>query len=175
MKLAIRLISGLLLIFLLPVNVLAENKIGFVNMAVILEKAPQADAARKELERDFSAREANLTAERAEIKEFKKKLAKDGEIMSASNREALTYKIRRRERDFSRAMDDLKDDFNLRYNELRDSLQNEISEVIVELAKNEKYDLMVREGVSGVLYASKRIDITDKVLVRLRKTHKRKK
>lgn len=172
---AIRLISGLLLIFLLPVHVLAENKIGFVNMAIVLEKAPQADAARKELERDFSTREANLTAERAEIKEFKAKLAKDGEIMSASKREALTYKIRKRERDYVREMDDLKDDFNLRYNELRDSLQKEISAVIVELAKSEKYDLMVREGVSGVLYASKRIDITDKILARLRKTHKRKK
>lgn len=169
------LVVGLMLASLIPGNAYAEIKVGFVNMAVILEKAPQADAARKELERDFSTREANLAAERAAIKELKEKLATDGEIMSSSKRESLTYKLRKREREYVRAMDDLKDDFNLRYNELRDKLQNDISKVIVDLAKNEKYDLMVREGVTGVLYASERIDITDKILTRLKKSYRGRK
>ena len=169
------LVAGLMLVSLIPVDAYAEIKVGFVNMAVILEKAPQADAARKELERDFSTREANLAAERAAIKDMKEKLAKDGEIMSASKRESMNYRLRKREREYVRAMDDLKDDFNLRYNELRDRLQKDISKVIVDIAKNEKYDLMVREGVLGVLYASERIDITDKIVARLKRSYKGKK
>ncbi len=169
------LVAGLMLASVIPGYAFADIKVGFVNMAVILEKAPQADAARRELERDFSTREANLAAERAAIKELKEKLATDGEIMSSSKRESLTYKLRKREREYVRAMDDLKDDFNLRYNELRDKLQNDISKVIIDIAKNEKYDLMVREGVTGVLYASERIDITDKILVKLKKSYKGRK
>ncbi len=169
------LVAGLMLASLIPVDASAEIKVGFVNMAVILEKAPQADAARKELERDFSTREANLAAERGAIKDLKEKLAKDGDVMSASKRESLTYKVRKREREYVREMDDLKDDFNLRYNELRDRLQKDISKVIVDIAKNEKYDLMVREGVAGVLYASERIDITDKILAKLTGSYKGKK
>jgi len=168
------LIAGLMLALVLPVDAMAEIKVGFVNMAIVLDKAPQADAARKALERDFSTREANLAAERAAIKELKEKLAKDGDVMSASKREDLTYQSRKREREYVRAMDDLKDDFNIRYNELRDKLQNDISKVIIQLAKNEKYDLMVREGVAGVLYASDRIDVTEKVLKLLKKSYKRK-
>lgn len=168
------LVAGMMLASLIPGYASAEIKIGFVNMAVILEKAPQADAARKELEQEFSTREANLTAERAAIKEMKDKLATDGEIMSASKRESLTYNLRKRERDYVRDMDDLKDDFNLRYNELRDKLQNDISKVIVAIAKDEKYDLMVREGVTGVLYASERIDITEKILSKLKRSYRGK-
>jgi outer membrane protein len=174
LKRLLSIVSGLMLASLIPAFASADLKVGFVNMAVILEKAPQADAARKDLEREFSTREANLAAERAAIKEMKEQLATDGEIMSSSKRESLTYKVRKREREYVRAMDDLKDDFNLRYNELRDKLQNDISKVIVDLAKNEKYDLMVREGVTGVLYASERIDITDKILTRLKRSYKRR-
>jgi outer membrane protein len=169
------LVASLMLASLIPVDASAEIKVGFVNMAVILEKAPQADAARKELERDFSTREATLAAERGAIKDLKEKLAKDGDVMSASKRESLNYKLRKRERAYVRAMDDLKDDFNLRYNELRDTLQNDISKVIVDIAKSEKYDLMVREGVAGVLYASERIDITEKILAKLKRSYKGKK
>lgn len=175
LKRLLNLVVGLTLASLIPAVASADIKVGFVNMAVILEKAPQADAARKELEQEFSTREANLTAERAAIKEMKEKLATDGEIMSTSKRESLTYKLRRREREYVRAMDDLKDDFNLRYNELRDKLQNDISKVIVDIAKNEKYDLMVREGVTGVLYASERIDITEKILSKLKRSYKGRK
>ena len=39
---------------LLPVVAAAETKIGYVNLGEILEKSPQADAARKTLEKEFS-------------------------------------------------------------------------------------------------------------------------
>ena len=79
--------------------------------------------------------------------------------------------ILKRKREFKRANEELQEDFNIRRNEELGSLQRDIYDVIVEIAKSEKYDLMVTERV---LYASDRIDVTDKILARLKKTYKKR-
>ncbi len=146
-------------------------KVGFVNIASLMEKAPQADAARKALEKEFSARDSKLKAERDGIIDLENKLKTDGDIMSESKRAKLERDILKRKREFKRANEELQEDFNIRRNEELGSLQRDIYDVIVEIAKSEKYDLMVTERV---LYASDRIDVTDKILARLKKTYKKR-
>jgi outer membrane protein len=170
LKLRLWVIWGVILGLTAPVTILADVKVGFVNIAAIMEKAPQAEAAAKALEREFSARDSALTADRDAIIELENKLKRDGEVMSESRRVDLERKILKRKREFNRAKDELKEDFNIRRNEELGQLQRQVYAVIVDLAKSEKYDLMVTERV---LYASDRIDITDKVLKRLKATFKK--
>jgi outer membrane protein len=170
LKLRLWVILGLIFGLTAPVVALADVKVGFVNIAAIMEKAPQAEAAAKALEREFSARDSALTADRDAIIELETKLKRDGEVMSESRRGDLERKILKRKREFNRAKDELKEDFNIRRNEELSQLQHQVYAVIVDLAKSEKYDLMVTERV---LYASDRIDITDKVLKRLKATFKK--
>ena len=146
-------------------------KVGFVNIASLLEQAPQAEAARKALEKEFSSRDSKLKAERDGIIDLENKLKTDGDIMSESKRAKLERDILKRKREFKRANEELQEDFNIRRNEELGSLQRDIYDVIVKIAKSEKYDLMVTERV---LYASDRIDVTDKILTRLKKTFKNK-
>ena len=46
----------------------AELKIGFVNVAKVLEKAPQAAKAKSRLETEFSPRDKALVSQQKEIK-----------------------------------------------------------------------------------------------------------
>ena len=78
-------------------------KVGFVNIASLMEKAPQADAARKALEKEFSARDSKLKAERDGIIDLENKLKTDGDIMSESKRAKLERDILKRKREFKRA------------------------------------------------------------------------
>jgi outer membrane protein len=148
-------------------SALAEVKIGFVNIIQVMEQAPQADIARNELEQEFSGRDAKLTAERDAIIELEKKLQTDGEFMSTDELDELERTIARRKLEFNRDREELQEDFNIRRNEELSKLQRAVYDVIVQVAKAENYDLMVTERV---LYASERIDITDKVLNRLGET-----
>jgi outer membrane protein len=143
---------------------MAEVKIGFVNIIEVMEKAPQAEAARKALEQEFSGRDAKLTAERDSILELERKLQTDGDIMSEAQREELESDIARRKLEFNRDREELKEDFNIRRNEELSKLQRAVYDVIVDVAKSENYDLMVTERV---LYASDRINVTDTILDRL--------
>lgn len=163
--------STIILITAFSANAAGEVKVGFVNIASVMEQAPQAEAARKALEKEFSAQDAKLKAERDGILELENKLKTDGDIMSESKRAKLERNILKRKREFKRANEELQEDFNIRRNEELGSLQKDIYDVIVELAKSEKYDLMVTERV---LYASDRIDVTDKILALLKKTYKKR-
>ncbi len=138
----------------------AELKIGFVNVARLLEKAPQAEQAKKELEREFSPRDKKLVAEQKEIKSMEERLAKDAAIMSQSERDKLDKDLLNRKREAKRAQDEFREDFNLRRNEELTQLQKEIFEAIQSLAKEENFDLLLTDGV---VYAAEGVDVTSKV------------
>ncbi len=155
------------MLILIPGIVCAEAKIGFVNMAEIMEKSPQADAARKALEKEFSSRDKKLTAVRDEILKLEETLKQDGAIMSDNRRSELEKEILNKKREYNRQQDELREDFNIRRNEELGKLQKNVHKVIVSVAKNENYDLVVTQPV---VFASSRIDLTERVLKELQDT-----
>ncbi len=68
--------------------------------------------------------------------------------------------------EFQRKQRELREDINLRKNEELGSLQDRVNKAVQSVSEAEGYDLVV---YSGVAYASKKIDITDKVLKMLGK------
>ena len=71
MKKKIALFLGLL--FVANVSY-ADLKIGFVNIPAVLEKAPQAEKAKKRLEQKFSPRDKQLVAQQKEIQSMEEKM-----------------------------------------------------------------------------------------------------
>lgn len=142
----------------------AETKIGFVNAAKVSAEAPQADAARQKLEKEFAPRDQELLAAQKETRALEEKLSRDAAVMKESERSRIERDILSRKRDIRRMQDEFREDFNMRRNEELAKLQRRIIEVIQQLAKDEKFDLIVSDGV---VYASDRIDITAKVIERL--------
>lgn len=138
----------------------ADLKIGFVNVARLLEKAPQAEQAKKELEREFSPRDKKLVAEQKDIKQVEERLSKDAAVMSDVEREKLEKEVMKRMRELKSAQEEFRQDFNLRRNEELTQLQKEIFEAIQSLAKEDNFDLLLTDGV---VYASDAIDVTSKV------------
>lgn len=144
----------------------AELKVGFVNVARLLEKAPQAAKAKVELEKEFSPRNNRLIADQKDIKSLEEKLIRDGAVMSETERRNLERDIISKKRDIKRAQDEFREDFNLRRNEELTKLQRLVFEAIKGLAVSDKYDLVLHDGV---VYASNAVDITESVQARLDK------
>jgi outer membrane protein len=160
---------GLLLIFLGGSAVAADLKIGFVNVARLLEKAPQAEKAKKDLEREFKPRDSKLMNEQKAIKSMEEKMAKDEAVMSESERQKLERDILNRKRDAKRIQDEFREDFNLRRNEELGKLQKSIFEAIQVLAKEDNYDLLLTDGV---VFAKESIDVTGKIEQKLQASFK---
>ena len=144
----------------------ADYKIGVVNAVRVLEAAPQADIARKKLEKEFAARDRELVAAQKSLKGLEDRMIKDGAIMSETERSRLEREIVNKRRELKRDQDEFREDVNFRRNEEFGKIQRDIVEAIREVAKKEKYDLVMGEGV---IYASKAVDITDNVVKYLKK------
>ncbi|HHJ21152.1 MAG TPA: OmpH family outer membrane protein [Gammaproteobacteria bacterium] len=143
----------------------SETRIAAVNINRLMENAPQAQSASLGMKEKFSKKEQVLLSQRDEIREMEARYKREKDMMSAEEKEKLEEKIRGRLRDFKRESDDFTEDFSLARNEVLNKLQSDVYKAIVSVAERENYDLVVSESV---LYASKRIDITDQVLTRLK-------
>ncbi len=143
---------------------LAELKIGFVNVPKVMEKAPQAEKAKKRLEKEFSPRDKQLVAQQKEIKKLEEKLARDASVMGESERRKLERKIVSKKREAARSQQEFSEDFNLRRNEELGKLQRRIYEAVKALAKEGNYDLLLTDGV---IHASDKVDVTAEVQKKL--------
>ncbi|HSH96710.1 MAG: OmpH family outer membrane protein [Methylophilaceae bacterium] len=150
-------------------NVMAaagDIKVGYVQVDKILQEAPQTAESGKKLEKEFGPRSQDLDKLQKQIKDLDASLDKDALTLSDTDR-------RNRERDsanmkieFQRKQRELREDVNLRKNEELAALQDRINKAVTSVAEAEHYDLVV---YGGVAFASKQVDITDKVLKSLGK------
>jgi outer membrane protein len=148
----------------------AEVKMGFVNVAKVLELAPQAEAARNRIEREFAPKDRELLQQQKDVRSLEDRLVKNAAVLSDVERGRNENEIRSAKRELRRAQDEFREDLNLRRSQELSKLQQKVTEVIQVLAKAENYDLIVSDGV---IFAGKRVDITDKILERLRADFKK--
>ena len=152
----------ILLMFSLHLSA-AELRIGIVNTANILNEAPQVKVAKEFLQKEFATREQNIGKLRDELKKKEEQLQRDSAIMTDEQRRRIEHELLSGKRDFVRAQNELREDLNIRQNEIFSKVQQQIQQVIQQLALEEKFDLILEDYV----YASKRIDLTAQVLQRL--------
>jgi outer membrane protein len=149
----------------------ADAKVGFVNVAKLLEDAPQAADARVKLEKEFGPRDRDLVVAQREIRQLEDRLVRESSGITAVERSNLELDLRTRRREVKRQQDEFRDELNIRRNQELAALQRLVIEAVQELAKQDGYDLVMTEGV---VYASSRVDLTEKVLERLRREAGRK-
>jgi outer membrane protein len=142
----------------------AEMKVGFVDTAKLMESAPQVKEAQSNIEAEFAPREKELVELQRKIRTQEDRLARDSAVMSESENSKLERDILAMRRDLKRSQEEFRDDLNIRRNEVLAKLQREMFDAIVAFAKDEKYDLILGQGV---VYSSDRVDITDDILNKL--------
>ena len=165
-KRAIFLVSALCLMFSgATFAQKSELKIGFVNVEQVMSKAPQVEVVRKKLREEFDPRDREIRSMQEEVNKLADDLNKNELVLDESARNKEEMELTDKRRALNRATSEFRQDLNLRKNEELSKLQKLVFQVIVEIAKKESYDLVLHEP--AVIYASDRIDMTDKVLKKL--------
>ncbi len=139
---------------------MAETKIGFVNTERILREAPLSVTAQKKLEREFAARDQELQKLAKQGRDLQAQLDKDGVTMSDSERKNKERDLGNLNRDLQRQGREFREDLNLRRNEELGQIQERARKAIQEIAKAEKFDLVVEQAV----FVDSKIDITERVM-----------
>ena len=138
----------------------AELKIGFVNTERVFREAAPAKRAQQALEREFSARNAELAKVEKQGRDLQSELERENVTMSEPARREKERQLADISRNFQRLQREIREDLNLRRNEELAKVQERATRVINQIAEQDKFDLIVQEAV----FASSRIDITEKVI-----------
>ena len=155
----------LVLLCLTPLAQAQESKIGFVNTERIFREATPAKSAQVKIDQEFSRREKELQDLSARLKTMSEKLDKESTVIAESDRLKRQRELADLDKDFQRKQREFREDLNQRKNEELATVLERTTKVIKQIAESEKYDIVFQEAV----YASPRIDITDKVLKALNK------
>ena len=169
MKLISSMLTGIAALAVVAMPVQAETRVGVVNTVRLMEEAPQAKAAQSNIETEFAPREQELVALQKEIRNLEDRLSRDGAVMSEKESGNLERDILSKRRELKRSQDEFRDDLNIRKNEVLSTLQRQMYDATVSLAKEKNFDVILGQGV---VFANDTVDITDEVLEKLNKEFK---
>ncbi|NWG40212.1 MAG: OmpH family outer membrane protein [Hydrogenophilaceae bacterium] len=161
MKLALSLM--VLSLGAMAAGAVQAEKVGFVNTERLLREAPLSVKAQKKLEKEFSPREQELQKMARQARDLQAQLDKEGVTMSETDRKNKERDLANLNREFQRQSREFREDLNLRRNEELGAIQEKARKAILEIAKAEKFDLIVEQAV----YFNPKIDITERVMKEL--------
>ena len=151
----------LLLCLLLPaLAAQAQNKFGFVNTQRVLSESLPATRAQKRIEAEFQKRDQELARLADQLKRLQDDIDRNGVTMGETQRRNKEREFGELNRDFQRKQREFREDLNQRRNEELAQVIEQANRIIRQIAEQEKFDIIFQDAV----YASQRIDITDKVI-----------
>jgi outer membrane protein len=136
------------------------GKFGFVNTERILRDAAPAQRAQKKIEAEFQKRDQELAKIAEQLKRMQDDIDKNSVTMGETQRRNREREFADLNRDFQRKQREFREDLNQRRNEELAQVVELANRVIRQIAEQEKFDIIFQDAV----FASPRIDITDKVI-----------
>jgi outer membrane protein len=156
-KVLLPLLLGLLIASGASAN---DYKLGYINTQRVFQDSQMAKAVKKKLEQEFSKQEQDIQKSMKQARDLQAYLEKEGLTLPEAERTKKERELASLSREIQRTQRVFREDLNRRQNEEFASVHDRARKVIREIAEKEKYDLIVETTV----YASPRVDITERVL-----------
>lgn len=157
-----RLTAVLLMLLYACSAVAADVKIGFVDIPYLIDEAPQAHAASIRLEQEFAPRQAAIKGRKSNLEKLREQL--DDESLDNTKRLSIQREFNKTERRVKRDEQEFREELNIQKNQEFKQVRVYVLEAIATFAKLNNYDLIISDGV---LFANKKIDVTEQVLFHL--------
>ena len=135
-------------------------KIGYVKVEEVIRNASISKNAEIKLQKEFAKRDAQLKKLGTELKAKVEIFDRDQAILSNDEKKKIQREMSDMERDLQRKQREAREDLNQRKNEELAAVVEQARAVIKNLAKNEKFDLIVENAI----YAAPSVNITQQVI-----------
>ena len=167
------LATSLMILLFASANVMAASapKIAYVSVEKILTEAPQVQAVNDSMLERFGGRKTELQEMEKEINEMQENYKRNELVMTEDKLNELKNSVIARIQEFKQKEAVLQQEVATVRNQELAVLQQSVRSIIEDIAKAEKYDLILTS--EGVAYANEKLDISNKVLERMKKAFKK--
>jgi outer membrane protein len=167
------LVTTFMILMFAAANVMAASspKIGYVSVEKILTDAPQVKAVNDSMMERFGGRKTELQEMEKEINEMQENYKRNELVMTEDKLNELKNTIIAKIQEFKQKEAVLQQEVATVRNQELAVLQQSVRSIIQDIAKADKYDLILTS--EGVAYANEDLDISNKVLERMKKAFKK--
>jgi len=141
-------------------------KLAFVDMQKALNESKSGKKALGELQKLMEERKNGLQKQKEALERKKDELDKQGLLLNEDTRKSRESEIRTLERDYTRTLSDLKEEFGRRESEFTDGIRKDLLKVIEKVGKEGGYTLVLERQYSAVLYFPAALDLTETLIKR---------
>jgi outer membrane protein len=148
----------------------AAPKFGYVNSAAILSQAPGRAEAEAQFNSEVKVYQAQLQRMSDSLQLLASAFDKEAPKLDSATREARASSIRGKEADYQKRAQALDQQMQNRQAELVRPLMEQLQKIIEQVRTEDNYAMIFDVGsqTSVIVAADKSLDITDKVLARLK-------
>ena len=136
----------------------AVQKIGFVDTDRVYRESKDAQSINKTLEQEFGSQFKHLRKLEKQGAELQKLLLSNK--LSADEQKRQQERMAKINKEYLALKSAVNEEYSLRRNEEFASMQQKANQALIELAKAEKYDVIVKD----VVYVRSKFDVTDKLI-----------
>lgn len=149
-------------------DVPADAEYVYIDSRQLLQEAPGATEARKQWQQEMSEFRSEIDRLRSELDSLQSSYQQQEETLTESAREQRRQEIAEKQRQLQRRVQELEQKAGQRRQELLAPILDEVRSVIQEIREEQGYSMVFDAAASGLLAADPRLDITDRVVERLR-------
>jgi len=143
----------------------SASRIAWISPERIYNESKLAKLAGEKLQEEFKNREKAMNDMGARLKSASEKLEKDAPALSEADRVKRQRDVFELDKEYQRRQREFREDLSQRTNEERQAISEKATRIIKQMANVEGFDIVLQDAV----WASPRIDITEKVLAALDK------
>lgn len=142
---------------------MVATKIGVLNVQRAIAECNEGKQAADKLRTQFTPKQTDLQAKGAEIERLQKQLRDQEKTLSDDARASLVRQLETRQKEFTRAQDDLNAEAQQAENAVIQEIGQKMMKVVEDYALRNGY-AMILEASGPVVWASSALEVTDDII-----------
>jgi outer membrane protein len=142
----------------------AELKIGCVDMQRALNESDAGKEAKAVMEGEYQKFQSEIAQRRKELQDFQENLQRQGLMLSQQARKEKEREYQNKLKEFKRWGEDRQAELKQKEMELTKATLKGLAATVKKLGEEEKFTFILEKNEAILLYASKAVDLTDRVI-----------
>lgn len=163
-----KIILTIAFLFIAGSSVFAQNlKIGFIDSRQVMTQVAEFRQAQENLNREIAQEEQKIANMQREVEQLFSQLEQQALILSEQTRKEREEELRQKYMELNKYMQEVygpRGRLEQKRSQLAEPILKRIREVIGELAREERFDMILDSGVGVVLYGNPSFDLTQRVI-----------
>ncbi len=142
----------------------AEFKVGVVDMQKAIQSSAAGKKAKKEVEADFEKKKKDLKKKEDDLKKKVEEFEKKKAVLSDKVREEQQMDLQKEMMAFREELSKSQMTIQQKERELTKPILEKLQKIIMEIAKEKDFAMVLEKAEQSVMFAKSELDITDEVI-----------